>query len=319
MDYDSEILKGKDDILFLTKSIHRILEHITGKINIPESSKVNFFENINSRASYCQRKEILYKHIIYPDKISVLSDYFPIKKITSFCELYEPFFTEDVFDLKECLKDGSPTKYFFKTDTHLSFEGKVKTSIEILKFFFEFNSKEIKNIFLSFKGAESTMLGDLGSKLTPPVNEKRFEIRASFLKRFNNQVGANDGLVIVCLNKEKLKKETYKRLLIFGDSFCERTLPFLAYFYSEVLFCRSRYFHKEIVDMYRPDHVITESAERYFSSVRSDIMAPRFNLVYGLKGAKYSENKEFYRVFNAILNRNTLQYKIYIKNFLKDY
>lgn len=311
---NDDVIIGKDEQLFLAKSVHNILDHITGKISIPESSKVNFFKNITSRQKYCQERGISYKHVIYPDKSSVMKSFFPVKNTTSFSDRYRPFFTESVLDLCEYLPDSD--KHYFKTDTHLNFEGKVETSLKIMGFFFSFDEDEIRNIFQSFKGDPSLMNGDLGSKLTPKIQEERFSIKTRFLKRFHNQVGANDGLVVICLNKEKLNDKSSKRLLIFGDSFCERTLQFISHFYSEILFCRTRYFHQEIVDMYQPDHVITESAERYFSNVRLDELAPRFNLVYGLKGSGYSDNKEFYNAFNAVLNFGRPQYHLFIHNFL---
>ena len=314
---ESEVLEGRNGNLFLIKSVHNILKHITGKIIVDENFKKNFQQNILARAEYCLDRNIQYKHFIYPDKISVLIDDFPIDDTISFSEMYKPFFTGDVVDLKDCLVGEDATKYFFKTDTHLSFDGKVKTSMEILSYFFNFDSVEIEKKFNSFRGGEKEMLGDLGGKLDPKIYEKRYDIITKFLKRFNNQVGANDGLVIVCLNKDMLRNKEHKKLLIFGDSFCERTLPLLSYFYSEVLFCRSRYFHKEIVEMFEPDHLITESAERYFSSVRLDEEAPRFNLVYGLKGAKYSESTDFYRAYNAVLNPKSPQYTRFMSKFIK--
>jgi hypothetical protein len=308
-----EVIEGKDGVLFLAKSLHNIVDHITGKIAIDQNFFINFYKNIINRSTYCKSRNIIYKHIIYPDKSTVMKSYFPIADTISFSERYRPYFTDDVVDLGDCLQDT--TKYFFKTDTHLNFDGKVKTSIEILKNFFDFNEQEIKQVFDGFRGTTTEMIGDLGSKINPIQKEIRYEIITRFLKRFHNQTGANDGLVIICFNRDKIKKNKCKRLLIFGDSFCERTLQFISYFYSEILFCRSRYFHDEVVSMFKPDHLITESAERYFSNVRLDDVAPRFDLIYGLKSAKYVQNTEFYRAYNAVLNYGRTQYNQFIDSF----
>jgi len=83
-------------------------------------------------------------------------------------------------------------------------------------------------------------------------------------------------------------------------------------FYSEILFCRTRYFHDEIATMFQPDHVITESAERYFSGVRLDESAPRFNLLYGLRGSDYSRDEGFYRAYNAVLNHGKSTYASFL-------
>ena len=163
-----------------------------------------------------------------------MKSYFPISETISFSDQYRPYFTNDVIDLSEHLPDT--TEHFFKTDTHLNFEGKVKTSIEILKYFFNFDENVIDQTFDSFRGNSVEMRGDLGAKITPVINENRYEIITKYLKRFHNQVGANDGLTIVCFNRDRIKQNESLRLLIFGDSFCERTLQFLSYFYSEILF-----------------------------------------------------------------------------------
>ena len=309
-----EVIVGNDDQLFLAKSVHNILDHITGKIKIPESSLVNFYKNITNREAFCRERGIKYKHVIYPDKSTVMRSYFPISDITPFSVHYQPYYTNSVLDLQRCLHDSD--KHYFKTDTHLNFEGKKVTSIEIMKSFFDFDISDIESVYESFRGGKKLITGDLGSKMQPKIQEHRHEIVTRFLKRFHNQVGANDGFAVVCMNKDKLQESSSKRLLIFGDSFCERSLQFFAYFYSEVLFCRSRYFHDEIVNMFQPDHIITESAERYFSNVRIDELAPRFNLVYGLKGAGYSDNKEFYMALNAVLNFGRIQHSLFIHKFL---
>lgn len=309
-----EVVSGKDSVLFLTGSVHKIIDHMTGKISIPEYSLVNFHKNLESRKKYCDDRGINYRHVIYPDKISVMRSFFPIKELVTYSDRYRPYYNESVLDLQDHIPDEN--KYFFETDTHLNFEGKVETSLVILKEFFDLDEGAVRNVFSTFKGEQQEMVGDLGGKLDPVRKEVRYEIKTSFLKRYHNQVGGNDGFAVICLNKEKLKERGARRLLIFGDSFCERTLQFLSYMYSEILFCRSRYFHEEIVDMFKPDDVISESAERYFSGVRLDELSPRFNLIYGLKSSGFSKDEQFYVAMNAVLNYGRPQHKVFVHRFL---
>jgi hypothetical protein len=309
-----EVISGKDDVLFLTGSVHKIMDHMTGKASIPEYSLVNFHKNLESRRKYCEDRGINYRHVIYPDKISVMKSFFPVKGLVTYSDRYRPYFTDSVLDLQNHIPDEN--SFFFETDTHLNFKGKVETSLVILKEFFDLDVMAVRDVFNSFKGAEQEMVGDLGGKLDPVRREVRTEIKTSFLKRYHNQVGGNDGFAVICLNKDKLKEKGVKRLLIFGDSFCERTLQFLSYMYSEILFCRSRYFHEEIVDMFKPDDVITESAERYFSGVRLDELSPRFNLIYGLKESGHSTDSQFYMAMNAVLNYGRPQHKVFVYKFL---
>jgi hypothetical protein len=94
-----EVIEGKDGVLFLAKSLHNIVDHITGKKTIPQISFENFHQNLINRAVYCKNNGIEYKHVIYPDKSTVMKSYFPITGTTSFSDQYKPYFTEKVLDL----------------------------------------------------------------------------------------------------------------------------------------------------------------------------------------------------------------------------
>lgn len=317
MKLSSEIVSGRDGHYFLIGSVHDIYGHLVENKSIPESSLVNFYRNIETRSAYCRNRSISYKHVIFPDKLSVMKSFSPYEAINSFTSRYRPYFNDDVVDLGVGMKDED--RFFLKTDTHLNFEGRVETTLDIFENFFSIDRAMVRDALFKFKGEEVEFIGDLGSKIEPMIKEVDVVTKTSFLKRFHNQVGGNDGFAVICLNKDMLKKSNVKRLLIFGDSFCERSLQLISYMYSEILFCRSRYFHEEIVDMFQPDHVMTESAERYFSNVRLDELAPRFNLVYGLKGYDFSKNKDFYEAMNAVLNYQKPQYRIFINRFVSGF
>ena len=206
---------------------------------------------------------------------------------------------------------------YLKKDTHLNFEGK-KIAVEhtfnvMLEKFEDYSS------FLdACKGENITIIGDLGSKLIPEQTEESNSIRTPWnLKRFNNRVGVgNDGLVHIVFNVTKLRRYEFKRCLIFGDSFSYLNLPLLSYEFSEILFLRTRYFHKEIVTMFKPDVVFSQNVERYLSSVDNDENAPIFNLIYGLSNKDYSKDTEFYRAYNAILKYGSKTYWHFISDMI---
>lgn len=312
----TEVAKGQQGHYFLLGSVHNILKHFKGEIQPSEASITNFSINIQNRKRYCENNNIQYKHVIYPDKLSVLKDLYTSERLRTFTSYYRPFFTNDILDLTDFITKNKPSDLFFKTDTHLNFDGKLLTTLRVVSEFqtIDFNKRQLE--LEGLRGDSYEFLGDLGSKLNPHVSEGRYEIINRNVKRYNNQVGANDGLVVICLNKKLLKDGVSKRLLIFGDSFCERALLFYSVFYSEIIFCRTRYFHEEIVRSFNPDDLISESAERYFSSVRLDIHAPRFELIYGLRGFDYSKNMEFYKAYNALLSFDKPAYKKFIYDFI---
>lgn len=94
---------------------------------------------------------------------------------------------------------------------------------------------------------------------------------------------------------------TTKRLLIFGDSFFKGTLKFLKLFFSEILYVRSPFVHKDIVENYKPDVVFTGNAERYMCNVYNDKNANNFLMtLYG--HSEYKPNIAYKEALEACLS-----------------
>jgi hypothetical protein len=305
-----DVLFGRDGTMFLATSVHNILGHLKGEIEIPPESIENFGRNMKTRAEWCAQRGIKYRHVIYPEKAAVMKSFFPVANARSYSDRYRAHFDANVIDLADILPDADLD--FLRTDTHLNFNGKVKTTLAVLRQFHDLDEASARAALLACKGEAYAYKGDLGSKLTPPQSEEHFRVVNRDVVTFNNRSGANDGMAILAFNVARLKRGEVKRLLVFGDSFFERAIKMFAVFYSEILFCRTRYFHDEIATMFQPDHVITESAERYFSGVRLDESAPRFNLLYGLRGSDYSRDEGFYRAYNAVLNHGKSTYASFL-------
>ena len=64
-------------------------------------------------------------------------------------------------------------------------------------------------------------------------------------------------------------KQKLNSILVFGDSFSEKLIPFLYAHFDRVHFVPSRVVKYEIVEMVKPDVVIHQIAERYFKNVYS--------------------------------------------------
>ncbi|MEV7529355.1 hypothetical protein [Agrococcus sediminis] len=286
--------------------MHRIDDHLSGRVDIAAESIHAFEENLERRTRFCADRGITYRHIIFPDKGSALRGAYPGNVEVSYTDAYRPFFNDRVLDLEPILSDE--TSFLF-SDTHLSVQGMVRSTLAIATSIYDFDVDRARRDLNDLIGNEYEAAGDLGRKLDPPVTETRRQVLGRYLKRFDNRNGANDGHCIVGFNLRRAEGVPSERLLIFGDSFLELGLPMLSYFFSDVVFCRSRFFHQEMVDMVRPDVVITESAERYFSRVRSDLEAPRFLLYYGVRGRRYPEDSAFYTALNAALNYPGPQYR----------
>lgn len=103
-----------------------------------------------------------------------------------------------------------------------------------------------------------------------------------------------------------------KKVLIFGDSFfVDFTLKdVLKYYFKEIIYIRSQYLHKDIVELYMPNIVLTGNTERYLANVDSDINAN--NILMELYGDfNYHPSHKYLDALKSVLFQRyyPLQYK----------
>ena len=117
--------------------------------------------------------------------------------------------------------------------------------------------------------------GDLGSKFTPPLfSYKKVHTPSINISKIDNGVLRNDGLAVYWFNPGS---PSNKKVLIFGDSYFNLMSKFFSVYYREVLFLRTRFFHREVLKEFEADIVFTGNAERYLSRVESDEKAALFS------------------------------------------
>ena len=93
-----------------------------------------------------------------------------------------------------------------------------------------------------------------------------------------------------------------KRLLFFGDSFGREACKLLSFFFKEVVFARTPFFHDEIFHAMQPDYVVCENVERYLDSCSLDEQRPWYTLIPMLDARGYAPPKTFARAFSAVLS-----------------
>ncbi len=135
----NEVFRASDNMLFLLQGKHSVIELFSGKKKIAEISKRNLFVNLKRRQNYCDKQQIEYKNIIFPDKIFINNEYLniPIESLYESQYISSRYYRDDINN--EYL--GSSMKnlkgMFFKTDTHFSLKGNKKAVELILKNAFE--------------------------------------------------------------------------------------------------------------------------------------------------------------------------------------
>lgn len=297
---ENMVLEGKDGYLFLKGGNHQVLNLFTQKTKPSLISINNFWENLISRKGKCELLSIEYKHFVFPDKIYLLRNKLNENITSVYKQYYEPLKINQLCEYLD-FNDTDCEDYFSKTDTHLNAIG----NIRILEHMF--GKQLILNDLISRIEqdlyVEDLWIGDLGSKvnLAKPESISKLKTQSSVKRVHNGVKGGNNGIIDIFCNEKSVKDE---KLLIFGDSFFRSLLPYLTFLFKEIVFCRTPFYHDEVVSLYKPNIVFTGNAERYLSNVKNDIEATNFFEI-PIKEKKVIEvSTQFEKCFEKVFNKN---------------
>lgn len=277
----STVLEGRDGYLFLASGQHSVGAYFTGQRRATRSSVTHFNRNIAGRSAFCDKHGIRFSACIFPEKIYALRSLLDFDGDMS--SLYLRDYAPQGTDLTAAkvrypiahLEDQPA--HFTRTDTHYSTLGAIAITRDLLE-------QDLPDTVSGFETALSPLLtersgfcGDLGRKMTPPHTETTVGLEMRHLPPMetasNGVQTGNDGLLIL---QKAPEAATEKTLLIFGDSFFRQLLPLLSLVFSKVVFCRTRFFHRELVAAIAPDVIWTGQAERYLSRCQPDAERPHF-------------------------------------------
>lgn len=307
----NDVLVTDNDFLFLYQGKQRQIDYLTGLLK-PNNHSINSFrENILERRAYCINKNIDYLHIVYPAKPIVKSNLLP-KNISSkvssiFLNHYSTNIDYVLYPLDELRVfndlESLDKEVFRVKDTHMTDFGysciakvilkKLGMDFHLLDSFFEVEEKFCSSDL-------QVMMGDR-TKTTELIYSPYNNNTCNHIYYDNRGLlSGNTGNIVLSVNKRSL---TDKSLLVFGDSFFKDSLKMFIPFFKNILFIRSSFFLKDIVELFNPDIVITSNAERYLSDVLLDgdnrIKSPLFH--ENLKGDRNSV-VEFREAWEAFLS-----------------
>ncbi len=307
------VLFGHDDVLFLADGGHRVLDFMLGLRKVPEESLANFEQNMASRREATKAGNTKFLHVIFPDKQAVMVDECPVREPVHLGDLYlnrVSQLSEDVFYPRLFLQNAGPNMYM-KTDTHVSDVGNITSSAAIVERLTGEPQTESVARLMAMEWTSEHGVGDLGGRFEPPLGETRRRIHRSWIQKWlhNDLHGGNNGIVDIIFNRDAVYK---KRALVFGDSFARDFSSILSFFFKEILFLRTPYFHPDIYHQVRPDYVITENVERYLNHCFPDSNRPSFFAFPYLENNEYAPSKEFAAAFSAILCYGRAPYRDYI-------
>ncbi|QDH71032.1 hypothetical protein [Marilutibacter alkalisoli] len=298
-----DVLMASDGTLFLAGGRHEVIKLFSGEKQPSEASRCNLAENIEHRQTYCERHGIHFEAFVFPDKMPALGNLLPFSPVSLF---------ENGYALAPNLKChylgselASCEAPFPKTDTHYSVEGNHACARRIASPLFGERLDQFDAIVSRNTVRKNNFCGDLGRKFDPPIIESATALRRfpGFSMESNGMQSGNDGLMMIASNADAISD---KRVLLFADSYFRALIPYLAFFFSHVVFCRTRFFHYELVQAIAPDAIFTGMAERYLSSCESDDRRPHF-LSYPLsKGRVLQPSDGFGAAFDATVRNGKL-------------
>lgn len=312
----NNVVVGEGGELFLCSDRHFTLDLLLGRKSVDKRSIENFTANLERRRALSQACGARYVHLVAPDKHVVLREKFPLKQFLVLGEVYADrsgaSFLYPVDELRR--QPGS----YSRTDTHWSVEGTIIIA-ELLATTFGIPGPVVREGCAALRGAlvrsEEMVAGDLGVKLDPPHLEPKEHLELPWkVHTFSNGVrGGNDGRIIATVSESPLASG---RLVIFGDSFLALGQAALTAFFKEILFCRTRYYHEEIVRSARPDFVVSENVERYLSAVASDADAVPMLLMAQMLGRDTRYRPGHARAIGALLSPGTRAYRDFLKSLV---
>lgn len=313
----NDVLITNSGLAYLIGGNHSVLNYTTAMLSPSMDSFKNFTCNIIRRKEHAEQHGAKYRHVVFPDKQSVLRKNFPIKPVTRLGELYINNISDDLVNYvlypANKLELNDEASVYLPLDTHMTDFG----SNEMLGFMLKsFDFLEADNIIKHIKTRINKVQdwpGDLGNKFTPPLRQQGKLLHPDWdILDYKSPGGFNDGMVDIVLNNQACYNNT---ILLFGDSFFRMMLKHFSYVFSRVICLRTRFYHNEMVELIKPDYIISGNAERYLSNVSSDLDANPFMLYQAIRGADDNNNDyEFLNVYRALLTPDSTYSKNYFSN-----
>lgn len=263
-----------------------------------------FLDNHRQRSAYCAERGIGFGQWVFPDPI-LFQGGFPAGRMRSAFERALPEGARPAgLHYPLALLDGHPDRQN-RTDTHYSPIGNMHVAARIVQ---QMRGTDLSDRLAALTAqisAPHSVSGDLGVQCTPPITEMRAAppripgIRTAL----NGVQSGNMGIMQLIVSPNA---DSDRTLLIFGDSFFRMLLPELSRYWRRIVFCRTQFFHAEMVAAVAPDDILTGLAERYFASTRPDAERPHF-LAYPLMlGRAMAPDPDFPALWDQLIDRRRL-------------
>lgn len=304
-----DVIVAPNGELFLAGGRHSVLRFARGEATVAPRVIDTMRTNLEGRRAHAAQRGTPYLHLVAPEKYKVFPEGFPVDAPCSPADAHLAAGIGFTYPVEELRAAQGPGRSYYRTDTHWAPAGLVVVAGLIAKG--AGRSPEAveaarQAMVAAMVEGEDVFYGDLGRKIEPKIGETRHILKCAHpVKTTENGLGhdylrpVNDGRMIIT---ESGCPQAEGRLLIFGDSYLHHALPYLTYVFKTIVFCRTRFYHTEMVGMTEPDMIVTQAADRYLGTVASDADAPPFHMIPFLLGRTPQTTPEDARVISTALS-----------------
>lgn len=267
-----KVIIGHDDEMFFVGFDGFLLQYYLGDQPVPAQKVNNFRQNFETRTKFCTGQSIQYRHLIIPDKQTVLPDRFPFPKCLSIMERFmdasADYMDNLLFPIEALQKAESTNRTFPVHDNHLSGFGRLVCA----RYLIDSLGPPLKEDVVA-KLQQSLVIRPLVGHLAAMADRSDQVDTTIFIKwpqvrMYNNgKPPGKQGLTNVFCNPSALRNQ---RLLLMGSSSLKILAPVLASIYKEVIYCRSANVHFSLLDLLKPDVLVTGHVERFLLQTKTD-------------------------------------------------
>lgn len=296
---ENDVLVTKNGTAFLAGGNQQTLKYATGELSPSPSSVRAFADNIRGRFEHARSLKLPYAHVIFPDKQSILDSEFPLRPLIKLGETHLKDMPADtaslvIYPVPELQAEGDAC---MPLDTHLSATGTLVVLERMLRHI-QLDADAALERVRSRIVQPYSWTGDLGNKLDPPRTQEVLVLSPDWEHTLLNSGGGfNDGMVDIVLSPHAPVNRT---VLLFGDSFFRQMLKHLSGVFTRVVLLRTRYYHREMVELIEPDIIFSGNAERYLAHVDIDDNAIPFMLYRDTRGIVDTFEPDFLEGWRAM-------------------
>jgi SGNH hydrolase-like domain, acetyltransferase AlgX len=271
-----KVVVGKAGWLFLRLDTNDVIGQHTGRVRLDDSQRSQWRLVLERRVAEMERVGATWLCVVIPDKEAVYAEFLPDeiapvgrRTVHEFLDIAEEVGAPVIYalDALQEAKDRGPL--FVQTDTHWNQRGAFVAYRMICAALgargVEVRPLEEPDVLWS----EEIVQGDLGAKLYPEAASSPI-VRATLARHysdllFDNRV-LNHGRVLIY----EQDRPDLPVCVVFGESFAKNLLIFLQASFRRLVFVHTSMVVPEVLEMERPDVVLSVPVERFLLKVPDD-------------------------------------------------